>query len=162
MFIGWRYSDACPINHLIPYYLFVAGLVGFLVVILISITQFITRTFQRTMFDDTLDKTNPNRARMLVGCGICSIMCINLSLFIFLLGWSVAGFIWVVEVCHKVQYHQMENSDYCHPILYQFTFSILLITAAFKMIFFCFICRKTCFKVTTNTRRKETVTSEDF
>ena len=153
----------CPINQLIPHYLIVAGIVGLLLIILISITQFITRTFGRNMFDDAAaaDRTNPNRATMLAGCGICSIMCINLSLFIFLLGWSVAGLIWVVEVWHRVQYQHVENNDYCHPLLYHFTFSLLLITATLKLIFFCFVCRKTCVKVT-NTRRKDTTTSEDF
>lgn len=113
------------------------------------------------MSDDTIDKANPNRTTMLVGCGVCSIMCINLSLFIFLIGWSVVGWTWVIEVWHRVQYHRIEKDDYCHPILYQFTFSLLLITTTFKIIFFCFVCRKTCTRPTTN-RRKDTVISEEF
>ncbi|UJR27061.1 hypothetical protein I4U23_008365 [Adineta vaga] len=160
IFMGWRYSDACPINKLIPHYSIVAGIVSLFLVILISITQFITRVYGRKMFDDNSDKANPNRATMLVGCGICSIMCINLSLFIFLLGWSITGLVWVVEVWHRVQYLYVDKDDYCHPILYQFTFSILLITTILKLIFFCFVCKKTCVKVAT-TRRKDTITSED-
>jgi len=161
VFIGWRYSTACPINQLIAHYLIVAGVVSLVLVILISITQIITRIFASKLVDDTTDKTNPNRSTMLVGCGVCSIMCINLSLFIFLIGWSVAGWVWVVEVWHRVQYRRVEQDDYCHPILYQFTFSLLLLTTTFKLIFFYFICRKTCSRVTTNSRRKDIITSED-
>ena len=159
--IGWRYSNACPLKQLISHYSIVAGIVGLVLVILISIIQIMTRTFAKKVVDDTIDKTNPNRATMLVGCGVCSIMCINFSLFIFLIGWSVVGWVWVIEVWHKVQYRRAENNDYCHPILYQFTFSVLLLTTTFKLIFFSFVCKKTCIKMTTK-RTKDTVASDDF
>jgi len=161
VFIGWRYSTACPINQLIPHYLIVAGIVSLVLVILVSVTQIMTRTFARKMCDDTIDKTNPNRGTMLVGCGVCSIMCINLSLFIFLIGWSIVGWIWVIEVWHRVQYHSVQKEDYCHPMLYQFTFSLLLFTTTLKLIFFCFVCRKTCVTATSS-RRKDTVTSDEY
>jgi hypothetical protein len=160
--VGWHYSDGCPINQLIPHYLIVAGVIGLLLVILISVTQLLSRTFGKQMFDDdVVDKTNPNRATMLVGCGVCSIMCINLSLFIFLLGWSITGWVWIIEIWHRVQYYPVHSINYCHPILYQLTFALLLITTIFKMIFFCFVCRKTCRRATSN-RRKDTITSEEF
>jgi len=159
--VGWRYSTACPINQLIPYYLIVAGIVTLVLVILISIIQIMTRTFAKKMFDNTTDTTNPNRATMLVGCGVCSIMCITLSLCMFLIGWSAVGWIWVIKVCHRVQYRRVDKDNYCHPILYQFTFSLLLLTTTFKLIFFCFVCKKTCVKVTSR-QRKETVASDEF
>lgn len=159
--IGWRYSTDCPVNPLIPHYLIVAGIVTFVLIILIFITQIMTRAFAKKMFDDTNDKTNPNRSTMLVGCGVCSIMCINLSLFIFLIGWSVVGWVWVIEVWHKIQYRRVEKDNYCHPILYQFTFSLLLFTTTFKLVFFCFVCKKTCVRVTTR-RRKDTITSDEI
>jgi hypothetical protein len=158
--VGWRYSTACPINQLISHYLIVAGIVGLVLILLISITQIMTRTFAKKMIDDTTDKTNPNRATMLVGCGVCSIMCINLSLFIFLLGWAVVGWIWIIEVWHRVQYRRTGRDDYCHPMLYQFTFSLLLLTTTFKLILFGFICKKTCTRVASR-QRKDTVTSDD-
>jgi hypothetical protein len=160
VFVGWRYSSACPINQLISHYLIVAGIVGLVLILLISITQIMTRTFARKMCDDAVDKANPNRATMLVGCGVCSIMCINLSLLIFLLGWAVIGWIWVLEVWHEVQYRRPGRKDYCHPILYQFTFSLLLLTTTFKLILFGFICKKTCTRVTSR-QRKDTITSDD-
>ncbi|CAF0947781.1 unnamed protein product [Adineta steineri] len=160
IFIGWRYSDACPINKSIPYYLIVAGIISLLLVILISITQLISRIFGSNMFEDANDITNPNRTTMLFGCGICSIMCINLSLFVFLLGWSFAGLVWIIEVWHRVQYHRIDSDDYCNPLLYQFTFSLLLLTATFKILFFCFVCRKTCVRVS-STRRKDTTITEE-
>ncbi|CAF1343872.1 unnamed protein product [Adineta ricciae] len=160
IFMGWRYSQACPINKLIPHYSIVAGIVALLLVILISITQLITRVFGKTVFDDNVDRRNPNRATMFVGCGICSIMCINLSLFIFLLGWSVTGLVWVIDAWYRVQYIHAERNDYCHPILYQFTFAILLITTLLKVLFFCIFCKNTCVKMAM-TKRRDTITSED-
>ena len=160
IFMGWRYSQACPINKLIPHYSIVAGTVALLLVILISITQLITRVFGKKVFDDNVDRRNPNRATMLVGCGICSIMCINLSLFIFLLGWSVTGLVWVIDAWYRVQYIHAERNDYCHPILYQFTFAILLITTLLKVLFFCIFCKKTCVEMAM-TKRRDTIISED-
>ncbi|CAF2866325.1 unnamed protein product [Rotaria sp. Silwood2] len=161
VFVGWHYSDACPINQSIPYYLTVAGIVGLVLVILIFVSQLMARTFTRKMCDNVIDRTNQNRTTMLVGCGVCSIMCINLSLFIFLLGWSIAGWIWVLGVWHRVQYYHITDNDYCHPILYKFTFSLLLLTISFQMVLFCFVCRKTCVRIT-NARKKETITIEEF
>jgi TRAP-type C4-dicarboxylate transport system permease small subunit len=159
--IGWRYFNACPINQLIPYYLIVAGMVGLVIVILISITQSLTRIFARKRFDDTIDTTNPTQTTMVVGCGVCSIMCINLFLVIFLIVWSVVGWIWIIEVWHRVQYYRVEKDDYCHAIVYQFTFSLLLLTTTFKLMFFCFVCRKTCVRVTSNQRR-DTIISDEY
>lgn len=160
VFMGWYFSNACPINKLIPHYSIVAGIVGLLLLTLICITQFITRVFGRNLADDAVDRGNPNRATMLVGCGICSIMCINLSMFIFLLGWSVAGLIWTMEVWHRVQHRNAERRDYCHPMLYLFTVSVLLVTMIFKTLFFAVVCQKTCTKMTM-ARRRDTVTSDE-
>ncbi|CAF3420565.1 unnamed protein product [Rotaria sp. Silwood1] len=160
VFVGWHYSNACPINQSIPYYLTVAGFVGLVLVILIFVSQLMARTFARKMFDDVIDRTNQNRTTILFGCGVCSIMCINLSLFIFLLGWSIVGWIWVLGVWHKVQYYHVTDNDYCHPILYKFTFSLLLLTISFQMILFSFVCRKTCVRIT-NVRRKDTIATDE-
>ncbi|CAF1133212.1 unnamed protein product [Rotaria sordida] len=160
VFVGWHYSDACPINQSIPYYLIVAGIVGLLLIILIFVCQFMVRTFSRKMFDNAVDRANSNRTTTLVGCGVCSIMCINLSLFIFLLGWSIAGWIWVLGVWNKVQYYHVNNNDYCHPIVYKYTFSLLLLTISFQIILFCFVCRKTCVRIMT-LRKKETITTDE-
>jgi len=160
VFIGWYYANACPVNHLISHYLMVAGVVSFVLVLLISLTQLMSRTYARNMFDDSADKNNPNRPSTLVGCGVCSIMCINLSLFIFLTGWTIVGWIWVIEVWHRVQYHRMEEDDYCHPVLYQYTFTLLLLMTTFKLIFFCFVCRKTCLRAMSR-KRRDTNASDD-
>lgn len=149
MAVGWRYFNACPINPLIPHYLVVAGTVGLVFIILITISQMMARTFAKKISNETIDRANPNRTTILVGCGVCSIMCINLSLFIFLMGWTVAGCIWVFEVWHRVQYYQLTSNDYCHRTLYQFTFSLLLFTILFKILFFSLIFRTTCVKVNT-------------
>ncbi|CAF3350564.1 unnamed protein product [Rotaria socialis] len=156
--VGWHYSTACPINQSIPYYLVVAGIVGFLLVVLISVSQMMTRTMSNVMFDDAVDRANPNRATLLVGCGVCSIMCISLSLFVFLFGWSIAGWTWVLETWPRVQFQHEANNDYCHPLVYRFTVALLLIKALHEMVFFCWLCKKACPRII-NFRRNETMTT---
>lgn len=108
------------------------------------------------ILDDAIDKANPNRATMFVGCGICSIMCISLSFYIFLFGWSIAGWIWILEVWNKVQFKYENKDDYCHPLVYKFTLSVLLFKVIFEMTFFCLVCRKACPRIR-RIRRRETV-----
>ncbi|CAF5221411.1 unnamed protein product, partial [Rotaria magnacalcarata] len=81
----------------------------------------IARTMPNVVFDDAVNRANVNRATMLVGCGACSIMCISLTLFVFLFGWSMAGWAWVLEAWHRVQFQHEANNDYCHPLVYRFT-----------------------------------------
>ncbi|CAF1305636.1 unnamed protein product [Rotaria magnacalcarata] len=156
--VGWHYSTACPINQSIPYYLVVSGIVGFLLVLLISVSQMIARTMPNVVFDDAVNRANVNRATMLVGCGACSIMCISLTLFVFLFGWSIAGWAWVLEAWHRVQFQHEANNDYCHPLVYRFTVALLLIKVSYNMVFFCWLCRKACPKII-NFQRKKTVTT---
>ena len=145
--VGCRYSDACPINPLIPHYLIVGGLVGLVLIILAAAAQLMTRKWARTMFDDVLEPTQPPRANVLVGCGICSIMCIGLSLVIFLLGWFIAGWIWVLDAWRRVQYEREKETNYCHPILYQSAFVFLLISTTLQTGFAYLIGSKTCANV---------------
>ena len=158
--VGWRYSSACPINPLIPHYLIVGGLAGLALIILAAAAQLMTRKWARTMFDDVRETTQPPRANMFVGCGICSIFCISLSLLIFLLGWFIAGWIWVIDAWRKVQYEREQESNYCHPILYQSAFSFLVITTTFQMVFVYLIGRKTCVHGE-NPSKAESVTDEE-
>lgn len=143
--VGCRYSNACPINPLIPHYLIVGGLVGLVLIILAAAAaQLMTRKWARTMFDDVLETTQPPRANVLVGCGICSIMCISLSLVIFLLGWFIAGWIWVLDAWRRVQYERENEPTYCHPILYQSACVFLVISTTLQTVFAYFIGMKTC------------------
>ena len=161
IFIGYRYSNACPVNQFISHYSIIAGIASLTLIVLIAITQIITRIFARELFHDTVDEEdNSNRGTMFVGCGLCSIMCINFSLLIFLIGWTIAGWIWVIDVWHRVQYRRAGRDDYCHPLLYQFNFSILLLTTTFKLILLCLFCRETCSRIHAEQRR-EICTSDD-
>lgn len=154
IFVGWRYFNACPINQLISHYSMVAGIVSLTLIVLITITQIISRIFAKQMFDETIDENNPHRGTTFVGCGLCSIMCINFSLLIFLIGWTIAGWIWIVEVWHRVQYRRIGRDDYCHPLLYQFNFSVLLLTTTFKLILLCLFCRESCNRIHADQRRE--------
>jgi hypothetical protein len=158
--IGWRYCDACPINPLIPHYLIVAGMVSSLLIILTGVAQWMTRTWARTIFDDTVNRNHPDRATMFVGCGVCSVMCINLSLVIFLFGWFITGWIWVLDVWQRVQYNRFEDKHYCHKILYRCSVAFLIITTFVHILFFCFIGRKACANVQMNDK-KESISDDN-
>ena len=142
--VGWHHLNACPINPSIPQYLIVAGLVAFTLIVLTSLAQCMTRTCPRAMVDDIIDQNQSTRSTMIVSCGVCSIMCINLSLVIFLFGWFITGWIWLGDVWHRVQYDRKNEKDYCHPIVYQCTFVSLVMTTLVEMMIFCWICCKLC------------------
>jgi hypothetical protein len=158
--VGCRYSNACPINPLIPHYLIVGGLVGLVLIILAAAAQLMTRKWARTMIDDVLEATQPPRANMFIGCGICSIMCISLSLVIFLLGWFVAGWIWVLDAWRRVQYEREKETNYCHPILYQSAFLFLVISTMLQTLFVYVIGRKRRVNME-SLRNKESATDEE-
>ena len=143
VFVGWRYSNACPISVWIPHHLVVAGFVGALLILLTVIAQIMARTFATNMSDDAHDTDNPNRRTRLVGCGICSIICISFSLLLFLITWLIIGWTWVIRTWHHVQYKHADKKDYCHPVLYRFTLSFLLTTAILKIAFVSLACKQT-------------------
>ena len=143
VFVSWRYANVCPISVWIPHHLIVAGFAGVLLIILTVMAQIMARTLAANMSDDAYDTSNPNRTTRLVGCGICSIMCISFSLLLFLITWLIIGWTWVIRTWHHVQYKQPDKKDYCHPVLYRFTLSFLLMTAVVKVVFISLACRQT-------------------
>lgn len=155
MYIGWRYSDACPINPLISCYLIVAGIVSLIFVLLLFFTPIITQIFTKTMSTDAIDRT-----KMFLGHGVRAIICVNLLLLVFLISWNVLGWIWVLLVWHRVQYRQAGTENYCHSLLYQFSFSFLMFTTTFKLVFLCCIRRRLYNRIIPH-QRKDTSTANE-
>lgn len=56
------------------------------------------------------------------------------GLLLFLFGWHIAGFVWVLRVWGRVEFDPPSSSNYCHPILYRFTFWLLIIGLALSII----------------------------
>ena len=160
LIIGWHYSKDCPINHLIPYYLIVSGLVGLVLIALTILAQLMAQRCPVTVPDDMIDISYPFRTTKIVSCGICSIMCVNLSLIVFLIGWFIAGWIWVLQVWYRVQYSNSKRNDYCHPVLYHTACWFLVVLTILQFSCCYSIARKTGVHVQ-QLRGKQSVTNED-
>lgn len=160
IYIGWRYSDACPISPFISYYLIVAGIGSLALILLIFFTRIIIKRFAKNLSMNRIDRTTSNRTAALIRYGVHSVMCINLFLFLFLIGWTIVGWIWVILVWHRVQYRRATADNYCHSLLYQFSFSFLLLTTTFKLAFLCCVRRKLYSKIFGH-QRKDTLTPDE-
>jgi hypothetical protein len=122
--IGWRYADECPIHWRIPHYLVVAGTIG-LVGIALVIAQNLLKFY-------ALPKANNPGFIFTFGSRSITVVCI--FLIIFIIGWFIAGCIWVFRVWNKVQYRDRKGLDYCHPILYRFAFGLLFLTICYILL----------------------------
>lgn len=116
--IGWNYADECPVHWRIPHYLVVAGTVGLIGVALIIVQNLLTLHFS----------SKPNNPSFIFVCGSLGLTAVCIFLFLFSIGWFIAGCIWVFRVWNKVQYQTRKRSDYCHSTLYRFAFWLLFFT----------------------------------
>jgi uncharacterized membrane protein len=129
VFIGRHYAEKCPVNRNIPHYLVVAGSIGLASIILAIIQGLIAAAFVRSALKAAGALT---AADALFAAGhaytFCSISLVIFALSIFLVGWSIAGCVWVFGAWNKVQYSDPSLSSFCHPTLYRFTYWLLLIS----------------------------------
>ena len=118
VFIGWTYAGDCPIHWRIPHYLFVAGIIGIIIVIL----QFRDHILKICL------KPKSNGSNGCVKLLSVLLAFAWIMLVLFLVGWFIAGCVWVFRVYNKVTYKNPARSDYCQPILYRFAFWLLICT----------------------------------
>ncbi|CAF0798713.1 unnamed protein product [Rotaria sordida] len=123
LIIGWRYADNCPANWHIPHYLVVSGVIG-LTLIILDIIFDLLASYAKSKLDDTTLRASHCGAC----CGLCGLLIVIICLILFLVGWFIAGCIWVFRVWNKIQYNDPHGFDYCHPILYRFAFWLLLLS----------------------------------
>ena len=65
---------------------------------------------------------------------------ILLSFFVFI--WFCIGCVWVFSVHHEVQFTDPSKHNYCQPVLYKWTFALLIITILWAV----FQCGLSCFR----------------
>ncbi|CAF1322314.1 unnamed protein product [Adineta steineri] len=128
LIIGWRYADECPVNWRIPHYLIVGGAVGF-----IAIIAAIFQALLALCIKPKMNETDLSTPTIVAACGLCGISIILFFIIIFLIGWFIAGCIWVFRVWNKVQYRNSERLDYCNPILYRFAYWLLFISILYHL-----------------------------
>ncbi|KAK2170298.1 hypothetical protein LSH36_3g07017 [Paralvinella palmiformis] len=103
--MGSCYLHDCPREPYIPIYLIVAGVFGVLKN-LSNITQRV-KNKQSDQDEDNI-KTNP----------------FDGALSCFLLGWFIAGNVWIYRVYNDYNPDDVTSPDYCNPIMYVYAFWI--------------------------------------
>ncbi|CAF4575488.1 unnamed protein product [Rotaria sp. Silwood1] len=117
LIVGWHYANKCPFNWHIPHYLVVSGVIGLILIILNAVLDFLA-SHAKSMLDDATVRASHCGAC----CGMCGLLIVISGLIIFLVGWSIAGCIWVFRAWNKIQYENPDRYDYCHPTLYRFAY----------------------------------------
>ena len=138
--IGRRYAKDCPVNSMIPHYLIVTGAVGLTVIILILIQGIVTTAVLKPAMRASESDSRNAGITGGVCCMSCSIVFILLCLSMFVMGWTIAGLVWVFGAWKKVQYIQPEESTYCHPTLYRFTYWLFFLPFIVAFAVCCLCC----------------------
>jgi hypothetical protein len=96
---------------------------------------------------------------------IASLLCVEGLLdlrLIFLFIWFIIGCIWIYRSWNKVQYIDPNQNNYCHPVLYRFTFSFLLLALLLQILSCCQSCWKIPLEIKKlkNAKSSSTTTAE--
>jgi hypothetical protein len=67
---------------------------------------------------------------------------IILSIFVFI--WFILGCVWVFSIHNEVQFHDPLKHNYCQPVLYKWTFALLIITILWAVVQCCLSCFRLC------------------
>ena len=120
-------------NWRIPHYSFIAGILGLVVIVLAMIQAVLTIVIASQV------KEENNHAKVFVGAtvGLCGISIVVIFLVIFLMGWFIAGCIWVFGAWNRVQYNDPEGANYCHSVAYRVTFWLLIFSIAYYLYSCC-------------------------
>jgi hypothetical protein len=78
-------------------------------------------------------------------CGACLSFIVTTLLAIFMFIWYILGCVWVFGVHNRVQYDDILQPEYCHPVLYKTAFALLIIITVWFVIYCCTSCIRTCF-----------------
>ncbi len=132
--IGTRYQDPryCPIEPRISLFLIVHGSVS-LVWIFLMILMILMAIFLAT------------KNSTFVTCFAIVLTIVLYIILIFLLIWLIIGSVWTFSVNDRVihEYDTVHNFylyTYCHPVLYKFTFTYLIISYVLTAIQLCYQC----------------------
>jgi len=134
--IGLTYMSQCPVNRLIPIYLIVTGAcgIGSIGLTIMMVVSFICCIKQNSIAGSCIN-----------GCIIGVILFIIFLTSFFLFAWFIVGNVWVFGAKNKVSFNE-NSSDYCHPILYQFAFWIIIVTYIMIVVSCCLSCCRACYQ----------------
>ena len=136
--IGWHYKDSCPVNWRIPNYLLVAGAVG-LGALLVSIVQLIIAQCWKGPAPDSV----VGAMIVAAACSACVFLVFILFMTLFLFGWFIPGCVWDFSAWNQVLYTNEEESNYCDPVLYRFSYWLLFVSILTQL----FLSVRGCFQV---------------
>ena len=105
--IGSKYKDDCPIQHKVPVWLIVSGVV--------ALFQGI---FAPSFRDDGKSDGNSGRGVF---------RAVGLIVNIFQMVWLIMGSVWIYGI-YKPSFHEADGVMFCDETLYQFSFWILNVT----------------------------------
>ncbi|CAF0777385.1 unnamed protein product [Didymodactylos carnosus] len=132
--LGIIFIDQCPIEPNIPLYLIIAGSCGITVVLLLIISSgcALLRSFNNK------EKTG----HFLVMFIISAATGIRRAVAVFLFVWFFVGNIWIFGVRSRgVQTERADSTPtYCHPVLYTFSFWLLIATYISAILTCCIKC----------------------
>ncbi|CAF4006773.1 unnamed protein product [Adineta steineri] len=136
--IGASFQNQCPVSPNIPTYLIVSGACGIATILL---TIIITLAFILCI------KRGTAGASIVSGC-IIGLVCLILFLMsFFLFAWFIVGNVWVFSVHSKVDLDNPLSVNYCQRTLYQFAFTIIIMTYVMSVISCCCSCFRSCCEV---------------
>ncbi|CAF0760682.1 unnamed protein product [Adineta steineri] len=130
LYIGWEYADACPVNPKIPKYLFVAGTVGIVSVILNQLRVYLAAKSAQPSVDITDRKTTITAATGTNSLLNSVITTITYALNIFMVVWFIFGCIWIFGVWNDVKYRPRNHPNFCQALVYRFAY----ISASFRFM----------------------------
>ncbi|CAF0723475.1 unnamed protein product [Rotaria sp. Silwood1] len=147
LIIGWHYANKCPFNWHIPHYLVVSGVIGLILITLNAVLDFLA-SHAKSMLDDATVRASHCGAC----CGMCGLLIVISGLIIFLVGWSIAGCIWVFRAWNKIQYENPDRYDYCHPTLYRFAYWLFFLSITYILFSCCRMCTQAPKQITNKTK----------
>ncbi|CAF1343399.1 unnamed protein product [Adineta steineri] len=134
--IGASFQNQCPVNPNIPTYLIVSGAFGIATIVL---TIIMTLAYILWIKQLALDSgiCDAYAASIISGCIIGSICLVLLLMSFFLFFWFIVGNVWVFSVHSKVDLDNLLSPNYCQRTLYQFAFTIIIMSYIISVIGCC-------------------------
>jgi hypothetical protein len=146
LILGLVYAYDCPIDPKIPHYLFVSGSVALTDIILAIIVGILMVVIVKPAVKAAAQEREADDHAIGIICSIiCCIITVLSFLGVFMMGWTIAGLIWLFDAWNKVQYVKPNMPDYCHPTLYRFTYWSFILPFALALVLCCCPCCMVCF-----------------
>ncbi|UJR23363.1 hypothetical protein I4U23_026373 [Adineta vaga] len=137
---GSYYRSQCPIEPNIPVYLIVTGACG---LASIALTIVIVLSFL------LLIKKSNTASAIAVGCTVGCVLIFLVLMSFFLFAWFIVGNVWIFGVHKRVDLDNELSTNYCQRTLYQFAFTMLIISYVMCVLSCCCSCCRSIFQAKT-------------